>query len=89
MGATYFKNALSVTRNILDIDWKALERAWAALPERNNDEEDKSAIEWHRSNNVRSVQGATGDSARTEVISIDGDEKRDFAKLKHGGVSGK
>lgn len=28
MGATYFKNALSASRECLDIDWDALEEAW-------------------------------------------------------------
>ena len=28
MGATYFKNVLSATRETLDIDWDALEDAW-------------------------------------------------------------
>ena len=35
MGATYFKNALSASRETLDVDWDALEEAWETnLPKR-------------------------------------------------------
>ena len=84
MGATYFANALSATRNTLDIDWAKLEEAWEAMPERDNsDEEVARGIEWANTIHGRRVQGSGGDTAGTEAVLRPRQEDIDIASLQH------
>lgn len=87
MGATYFKNALSATRECLDIDWDKLEEAWEAMPERIDDENHKRSLDWINSHNARRVQGAGGATAGAEAILRAGQDDLDIASLQHNGVS--
>jgi hypothetical protein len=88
MGAAYFKNALSATRETLDIDWEALERAWEIMPvKEDNDEEVRRGIEWINSNYARRIQRAGGVAARTETVLQPRQEDIDIARLQHSRLS--
>ena len=86
MGATYFKNALSATRDTLDIDWDKLEEAWEIMPERIDDENHKRSLDWINSHNARRVQGTGGIATGTETILRAGQDDLDIASLQHSGV---
>ena len=89
MGATYFKNALSASRDTLDIDWDKLEEAWEVMPERIDDENRKRSLDWINSHNARRIQGSGGVAAGTETILRPRQEDLDIASLQHNGVSDK
>ena len=88
MGATYFKNALSATRETLDIDWEALERAWEAMPVKEDNGEDiRRGIEWCNSDYARRIQGAGRATTGEETILPPRREDFDIARCQHHRVS--
>ena len=86
MGATYFKNALSATRDVVDIDWDALEEAWSIIAERSNDEDYKRRIEGVNALNDGRFQGARRDTTGSEVVRSPRQEELDLAGIQHRGV---
>ncbi len=87
MGATYFKNALSASREHLSLDWDALEEAWKLAPERKHDEDVKRSIEWINADNDGRLSRAGGDPTRTEAVLRHRQEDADIAGLQHHRVS--
>ena len=87
MGATYFKNALSTSREHLTIDWDALEEAWETTSERRSHEQAKRDIEWVNSVDARCFSGSRGNSPGTETVLRPGQDDFDIASLQHRRVS--